>query len=175
MPVDSLALPSVLAQLRSDLENESTDALKKLLSDLLGLTADNLLRLAVVVNILEERGEDMSALKGGFLDILRKIASGQLLPDLVVLFAGEPAKIVRASKMPIPEQRKILNGKTTIPDKKPNQHRPNIYEPRPIANIIEHGTPREIGERAAGMVVACKRPSDAVIFLLAELRKHDLV
>jgi hypothetical protein len=73
-----------------DLSVLSTVELRQELIKSLGITADNLVRLAWIVRLLEEKGEDLSDLKLGLLTHLRKIAYGQVLPELVVRFASSP-------------------------------------------------------------------------------------
>jgi len=184
--MDSLALPSVAsnrASLREELEALPTDTLKKQLSNTLGLTARHLMRLAVIVAVLEDRGEDLSALKNGFLSVLRKIATGELLPDLVVLFAADPHKIQTAAKLPVEEQREILSGRRSIPDRKRSSTRSSgsvgripeptagCNAPNPLRNIAAAGNPRDVAETAAELVLACKNPSEAAAFLIAALER----
>lgn len=171
----SLVLPSDRLSLKEQLDSLPTAELKRELAGLLALTASNLLRLAVIVSILEDRGEDMTALKGGFLDILRKIACGQLLPDLVILFSGDPAKIQKAASMPLEDQREVASGRKAIPDRQ--RHRRNDGPPeRPtLPNVFrsmgENGSPRDVGETAAEMILACKSPTDAARHLLSVLTR----
>lgn len=186
--MDSLVLRSAPAARLTMIEELSalpTAELRGELAKALGLTAANLLRLAVIVSILEDRGEDMAAFKGGFLDILRKIARGDLLPDIVVLFSAEPEKIKRAGALPIEGQREIVEGRRIVPDRKRTRsYGPEVGRlPDPAGSTLPNvfhkmgsqGNPRDVGETAAEMVLACQSPKDAAQHLLAALRKAGVV
>lgn len=73
-----------------------------------GLTVENLCRMAVLVRLAEERGIDLSELPGGTLiNMLRKIAAGQVLPELVHRFAINRTLYRRAEALPLPDQRRV--------------------------------------------------------------------
>jgi len=102
----------------------TTEELKAELSRLLGFSADNLTRLALITQELEARGEDLSAIRFGLLPLLRQIASGTLLPEIVVKFAGEPDAIRKIGRLSIDAQEDIASGKVdytvyTLPPPKP--------------------------------------------------------
>lgn len=59
---------------------------------------------------LEERGEDLSALHTGMIGYLRRIAAGQLLPEVVVRFAEAPLVLQKIATLPLPDQQKLVNG-----------------------------------------------------------------
>jgi hypothetical protein len=88
----------------------STEELRAELAQGLRLTAQYLLRLALIVRTLEERGEDLSELRVGLIGYLRKIAYGQVLPEVVVRFAEYPLLIRRISALPLPEQQRLAEG-----------------------------------------------------------------
>lgn len=111
-PRTELIDPTVdaIAAQRAELQQLTTDELRDQLAAHLQLTAEHMLRTALVVRELEERGEDLTDLKLGLLPYLRRIAHGQVVPELVVRYAGFPALIQRLSSFPLPEQRKIAAG-----------------------------------------------------------------
>ena len=78
------------------------------LSSLLAKTADDLREMAAIVAELERRGKDLSGLRLGIVDHLRRIAAGQLLPEVVVHFAGYPSLLRIAVQLPLPDQRKLV-------------------------------------------------------------------
>lgn len=88
----------------------SNDELRRRLSDSLGLTAKSLLRSARLVGALERRGEDLSGLKIGILNHLRKIACGQLLPEVLVRYAAKPSLVVLIGNLPITDQQRLVDG-----------------------------------------------------------------
>jgi hypothetical protein len=93
-----------------ELTGESTAGLKDRLAGLLARTADDLREMAAIVAELEARGEDLSALRLGIVDHLRRIAAGHLLPEIVVHCSGFPALLRTASHLPVADQRKLISG-----------------------------------------------------------------
>lgn len=106
-----LAREQITAQLRE----LTTEQLRQDLADRLGLTAESLLRTACLVAILEERGEDLSGLKIGIVHHLRRIAQGELLPEIVVRFAGNARSICQIGELPVAQQQRILDGTDPVP------------------------------------------------------------
>lgn len=89
----------------------TTEELKQNLAETLGLTARSLLRCACLIHVLErERSEDLSGLRIGILPHLRRIATGQLLPEVVVRFAGKPSLIAVVGNLPLDDQRRLAAG-----------------------------------------------------------------
>lgn len=95
---------------RLDLAAMSTEDLREELAASLRMTAESLLRVALVVRTLEERGEDLSDLRIGILPYLRQIAYGQVLPEVVVRFGRSPSLVRRIGALPIPDQRRLAAG-----------------------------------------------------------------
>lgn len=81
---------------------------------MLEVTAGNLRRLALIVRIKEERGQEIRHLKVGILRHLRAIARGELLPEVVAKCADCPAIIRRVSHLELPDQKKWLDGKLKL-------------------------------------------------------------
>ncbi len=92
------------------IERMTVAQLRHALAESLATTAASLLRLALIVRLLEERGEDVSDLRLPLLTYLRLIAHGQLLPDLVARFAENPPLIRQLSYLPIATQRSLAAG-----------------------------------------------------------------
>ena len=79
----------------------------------LELTVKQILRLSWIVRTLEERGQDLTGLRqkvGALLDYLRRVAHGQLLPEVVVRFAGSPMLVQAIAQLPTPDQQKLASG-----------------------------------------------------------------
>ena len=87
-----------------------TEQLRAELAQSLRLTAAALVRLAWILRTLEERGEDLGELHAGLPWYLRLIAYGQLLPEAVVRFAGNPSLLRRIAGLPLPDQRRLADG-----------------------------------------------------------------
>lgn len=94
----------------SRLEALDNQSLKAELANALSMTAANLLRLATIVRILEDRGEDLTELRIGMLGYLRRIACGQILPEVVVRFGEFPSLVQRVGNLPLGEQKQLASG-----------------------------------------------------------------
>ncbi len=110
------AAPASLSdRLAQELAGYTTEQLRAELARGLQVTAECLLRLALVVKLLEERGEDLSGLRLPLLHHLRRIACGQVLPEVVVRFAAAPGLIAKIGSLPLPEQKRLAEGgKVTV-------------------------------------------------------------
>lgn len=93
-----------------DLSKMSLDDLKKSLAETMLLTATAFVRGARIVRELEERGEDLTALKLNMLPCLRKIAFGQLDPEAAVRFYHSPSLLAMVGGLPLPDQRRLAAG-----------------------------------------------------------------
>jgi hypothetical protein len=107
---DLTPLPPEDADLRRRLRDMTMEQLEQGLADRIGFTARGLLEAAYYVREMEERGRDLSGLKNALVPYLLKIAYGQLLPEVVVRFAGKPSLIAAVGSLPIPEQRRLASG-----------------------------------------------------------------
>lgn len=103
-------VPAIVAEEYEELHAFSTKRLREELARTLHLSAAYLRRLAVIVRLLEERGEDLSDLKLDLLPYLRLIAHGQLLPELLVQHGHSPLLIRMARALPIPDQARLASG-----------------------------------------------------------------
>ena len=103
----------ILTPIEADLasvRSMSTDELREELRRSLQMTADNLRRIASIVRTLEERGEDLSALRIGLMPYLRQIAYGQVMPEIVVRYAESPMLVRTISQLPMPDQQRLAKG-----------------------------------------------------------------
>lgn len=82
----------------------------EVMDDFVGI-ANRFVRLAAKVRLIELRGGDVHALRVAGVQILRKIAAGQILPELASKFWIDNRHLFCvASRMPIPDQEKIAHG-----------------------------------------------------------------
>jgi hypothetical protein len=88
----------------------TVEELRRELARSLRMTAESLVRLALIVRSLETRGEDLSELKIGLLPYLRQIAYGQVLPEVVVRYAERPMLVRSIAALPWPDQERLSNG-----------------------------------------------------------------
>ena len=94
----------------TNLKSISTIDLKKALSDLLDITAKNLVFLGRVWVELEDRGEDLSALRSGIAIYLPLIANGKLSANAVVAFAGQQLLLRELALLPVDQQDQLAAG-----------------------------------------------------------------
>lgn len=97
-----------LAAIESDLRPKSSGDLKKMFVESVGRASEFIARAAIIIKLLDERGEhiDIPATSKG---IYRKIAEGQVLPELFFLFSSSP--VCRAvTNLPLPDQRRLVNN-----------------------------------------------------------------
>src|SRR5271157_1277362 len=93
-----------------ELARLETIQLRQELTQSLHVTAAHLRRLAIIVRLLEERGEDLTDLRIGLLPYLRQIALGQILPEVIVRFAESPWMIRLVGSLPLPDQKRLSDG-----------------------------------------------------------------
>lgn len=105
-----IATQTAIEKIQQELHELSTVELRDQLAGQLQLTADHLLRLALIIRELEDRGEDLSNFRLGLMPYLRQIAYGQVAPEIVVRYAGFPSLIQRVSRFPMPDQVRIASG-----------------------------------------------------------------
>lgn len=74
--------------------------------------ADHMFQVSAIVVELERRGEDLSGLGSAMRKHLRLVATGSLLPEILVNYASRETILNQLAAMPIHEQKKILNDPT---------------------------------------------------------------
>jgi hypothetical protein len=102
-------LPTTITR-ETDLSAIGTEELKQQLAADMEITAATMIRLAVVIRELEDRGEDLSELRIGLLPYLRLIASGQLSAAAVVRFSARPVALNAIGQLPIRDQDRLAAG-----------------------------------------------------------------
>lgn len=171
--------PCLIDSLRREAAELSTDALKAELARLLGFSAENLLRLAVVVGELESRGEDLSQLKIGLLPILRQIAAGTLLPDVVVLYAGQPSALKRIAAMPIAEQQRVAKGERAVSPDPPRPRHGRSSQPATecamphLKSIVANGGTKDVADMVLDMISYATRPDDVFSRVIAKAARNS--
>lgn len=110
LPKSKPGVPAPPTEGISTLSTLSTQELRSELNRALDMTAAHLRRLAAIVRLLEERGEDLSDLRLGLLGYLRQIAWGRLLPEIVVRYAEFPSALRAIAALPPPDQERFARG-----------------------------------------------------------------
>lgn len=91
-----------------EIESLATEEVEHRFAEATLRTARGLLEMAACVRVLESRGHDLTSLKMAILPYLRLIAHGQLVPELVLRFAASPSLLAAAARLPVNDQRKLL-------------------------------------------------------------------
>ena len=105
----NLAIYSVTDD-QKDLENMTESQLRGELLKCFGLTVYGLRTAATIVSIMEKRGIDLSDMKLALLPYLRKIASNQVMPEVIIRFVGVPSLLNVIGNLPMPDQEKLAAG-----------------------------------------------------------------
>jgi hypothetical protein len=73
-------------------------------------TASNLVYMAQIWKLLEGRGMDMAPFRNGLLRFLPMIASGEVIPEVVIKLAGNMTLLGKVGKLPPERQKALANG-----------------------------------------------------------------
>lgn len=122
----STSWPEWLEPIRQEYSALGDQRLRSEFEGLVVGTVENIRRMAVLVRLLEERHVDMDDIKGPWLDDIRRVAYGQLVPELIVLGMKSRSVLRQAKSLPVPDQMKIAKDEP-LPVVVP---RPNGPEPR---------------------------------------------
>jgi hypothetical protein len=102
-------MPAWLEDLRPEYETMGVGELKDELARHLAGTVENIRHMAFIVRRLEELGVDLSDIRSPWLDDLRRVAYGQLLPGVVVAGTTNRRLLQAARALPLPDQQRIAN------------------------------------------------------------------
>lgn len=108
VPTAEIVSPAETYKLR--LESMPSDELRDELRSALQMTAESLRRVAMIIRVLEDRGEDLSSLRIGLLSYLRQIAHGRVMPEVVIHYAQSPMLLHFVSELPVVDQRRLVEG-----------------------------------------------------------------
>lgn len=93
--------------IKAELRKLPTDQLRTFIADCIGKTADFVYGVAMALEVMDERKESFTGIPR--INVYRKVAAGQLLPELVIPFSAAPGweDIFRA---PIRDQQRIAKN-----------------------------------------------------------------
>lgn len=94
---------------------EECQRLRKLTDDEIGqefdvalnATTEHFIKLAAIVRVKEERGCDLSELRIGMIDYLRKIAYGQLMPEMMADHGHRASLLKNLANLPLQDQGRV--------------------------------------------------------------------
>ncbi len=104
----------VVAQLRQEAKSKTTRQLFDELSSSLAVTAEYLVRSAVLWVELESRGEDLSHLRQGIMQYLPMVANSTLDPRAIISFAGKKTLLASFARLPLPAQQQVLDNNNIV-------------------------------------------------------------
>lgn len=151
--------------IRAELESLETEQLHQRFRDGLRLTVDHLTKLAICLDILEARGEQVLGVSEGLLSLLRRIARGEMLAETVVTFASTPQVMRRVGKLPIEEQQAIVEDKAKIEE---------LLRPQPRGRLTERGILKVQGRRASGNRGRSRDAEDSPLIAASMATTKDL-
>lgn len=107
---DILNVPSEMtAELKKIAKSDDAEWLLAQLSDALAITVKHVIKVAALVRRLDECGVDIN-IDFTLIPTLRKVAYGQVLPELIVTLQGADSLLRKAAALPINDQIKIAQN-----------------------------------------------------------------
>lgn len=135
----------------SELVDLTTEHLKRRLAEQMELSARHLVEMALIWTELENRGEDLSALRTSLTDYLPKIATGSLDAQAVVQFAGNRQLLRYFATLPIERQRELLDDGDVVivlPASKNTTHRKLAsMTGQEVTQVFGHGLVRSVDDQ----------------------------
>lgn len=96
-----------LTAIEAELRPLSTEKLRGMFVESYGKAAEFIARASVCVKLMEERGENLRGIPQ--IQLFRRVACGQVLPELVWKFMESPARR-EVERLPLPDQRKLAES-----------------------------------------------------------------
>lgn len=131
---------------RQDLAALTTEQLKSMLLETLGVSVAAFLEASRIVKELESRGVDLASLRIALVDYFRLIANGQLDPELLLRFFAKLNKLKILATLPLPEQSRFARGGKVLlveyaPDGSMTHRLADPYEMRPgqLQQVFDYG------------------------------------
>lgn len=109
MQMTSPAVEGMASEIQDIETSTDTDALVKQLQECMSVTLSHVIKAAAIVKRLEECNVDIT-ISPAMLLLLRKVAYGQVLPELLVTLQGSDFLLQKASILPLPEQANVAGN-----------------------------------------------------------------
>lgn len=121
---------------RGEIAGMTTEQLYVAFRDAAEVTARHIVRLAVIWQELERRGEDMTKFRSGLAAYLPAVASGRLVPEAIVRLAGNRTALRAVAALDADTQRQVLEVGTVSVVREPG---------RPAESVpLQHLKPVEV-------------------------------
>lgn len=162
-------------KLRSGLRHLTADQLRADFEKGLRIAREQLVRLAAILAELEGRGEAVDG-NAHLLKMLRRIASGQLLPEVVVTFADSPATMERVSRLDVDGQRAALadpeGEKKAVRERRKDKpavsRQPAVGS---LAGMVAEALPADVAEMCLEAIRASSDPQAVAERMIPELQR----
>ncbi len=155
----------------------TTEKLQEEYSLGLRIVRDKLLWTACVLGELDKRGLTVEGDRF-FMKLLRSIATGKLLVDVVVRFAGRPVTMAAVAGMEPEQQQEIMEMTDEQVEERVRAAKPPRTQKQRQASampsLIEaagNADPKDIAEMCASLVCASKDPEQSARLSIAELNR----
>jgi len=155
----------------------TTERLKECLARGFLVIRSRMLEMAACLQELESRGEKVDGDKF-MIRLLRKMAQGELLVDVVVRFAGRPYTMASVARLPVDEQQQLL-GKTDAEVEK-QFHRPKGHKHPPekcqstapnLFGIAANASPGDVAEMIMKIIEKSRDPKAVAEKLIPQLQR----
>lgn len=146
------------------LSSFDTGRLREMLIEAVSATVEQVIRVAAIVRLLEERGESVADMMRGYFPYIRRVAYGQMVPEAVVMFQGQLNVMRRVSLLPLPDQSRIAsNEPMSIAniDGDVRLLRPSQMTPREVRQVFADDHTRDPDEQVAWLRSQAASPSTA--------------
>jgi len=77
----------------------------------MAVTVQAIVKIGAIIRRLDELGFDIESLRLPNLNYFRKVAHGQMVPELFVSLIGAPVVLRKVANLPLLDQRRISDGK----------------------------------------------------------------
>lgn len=95
----------------SGFERMSDDELREAIRRSFMVGVQSIHRAAMAWRVAEGRGIDLSDLRFRLANYVRRVAHGQMLPEVIAVFYGAPReRIEKIASLPLPDQKKAVDG-----------------------------------------------------------------
>jgi hypothetical protein len=95
---------------RISVENDPQTLIAEL-SECMAITVKTIVKIGAIIRRLEALEFDIESLKLPNINYFRRVAHGNMIPELFVSLVGAPMVLRKVSNLPIPDQQRIASGK----------------------------------------------------------------
>lgn len=127
---------NMILDTRGEIAGMSTEDLYVAFKEAVEVTARHIVRLAVIWQELERRGEDMSRFRSGLAAYLPAVASGRLVPEALVRLAGNRTALRAVACLAADVQQQILEDGVLWVVREEGRAAENV--------LLQHLTPAEV-------------------------------